>query len=151
MSEGSKFRAAVTDMRRNKNFDAIADAIPYAKFLGITAKEQDGKLVSVLEFHETNIGNPVLPAIHGGVVGAFLEMAAIIELMWARETTAVPKPINVTIDYLRPARPEPIYARATFAKSGRRIANVRVEGWQKDPAKPVAAATCNFLLEPDGA
>jgi hypothetical protein len=29
------------------------------------------------------IGNPLLPALHGGAIGAFLEIAAIVELSWA--------------------------------------------------------------------
>ncbi len=148
MASQNALAGAVARMREG-DFDALGDAIPYAKFLGITAKIDDGRLISVLNYQDSNIGNPVLPAIHGGVVGAFLEMAAIIELVWAGQTSVIPKPINVTVDYLRPARPEPIHARAVFAKAGRRIANVRVEGWQKDPAKPVAAVTCNFLIEPD--
>lgn len=149
MSGEASFRDAIRDMRRTQSFAAICDAIPYTKFLGITAELRDGDLVSVLNYQDSNIGNPILPAIHGGVVGAFLEMAAVLELIWARETSSVPKPINVTVDYLRAARPEPIHARAVFSKMGRRIANVRVEGWQKDPARPVAAATCNFLIEPE--
>ena len=36
--------------------------------------------------------------------------------------------------------------RAEIVKLGRRIANVRVQAWQDDPKRPVAAGIGNFLL-----
>jgi acyl-coenzyme A thioesterase PaaI-like protein len=92
------------------------------------------------------IGNPVLPAIHGGVVGAHLESTAIIHLIWGRESRQVPKIINLTIEYLRSARVVDTFAQATITKHGRRIANMRIEAWQADRNKPVAAAHAHFLL-----
>jgi len=135
--------------KREKNFGLICEAIPYVAFLGISAREEDGRIVSCLAYNERNLGNPALPALHGGVVGAFLETAAIIELFWERETVSVPKVINLTIDYLRPAGPRESFARGTVTKLGRRIANVAVEAWQDDPAKPIATANCHFLLVTD--
>jgi hypothetical protein len=40
-------------------------------------------LTALLPFDESLIGNPFLPALHGGVTSAFLEMTAIIELSWS--------------------------------------------------------------------
>jgi acyl-coenzyme A thioesterase PaaI-like protein len=37
-------------------------------------------------------------------------------------------------------------ARGTVVKQGRRVANVRVEAWQGDPDRPVAAAHAHFIL-----
>lgn len=127
----------------------IPAAIPYAGFLGITARLEDDRLLTVMEPREGNIGNPWLPALHGGVVGAFLENAAIFELLWAQQTAHVPKIINITVDYLRPAAPVETFGRATITNLGRRIATIRVEAWQQDPAKPVATANTHFLLTPD--
>lgn len=135
--------------RKSGDFSRFAEAIPYARFLGISAAEREGALISTLAFREGSVGNPALPALHGGVVGAFLETAAIFELLWARETVSLPKTINVTIDYLRPAGPRDCHARGVITKQGRRIANVSVEAWQRDPANPVATANCHFLLQAD--
>ena len=57
-----------------------------------------------------------------------------------------PRPINLTIDYLRSAKAEELYARAHITKLGRRIANVRCEAWQAEREKPVATLHAHFLL-----
>ncbi|MDJ0948140.1 MAG: PaaI family thioesterase [Alphaproteobacteria bacterium] len=132
--------------RRERDLGLISQAIPYAGFLGISAEETDGRVITRLAYNERNLGNPALPALHGGVVGAFLETAAIIELLWARETVSVPKIINITIDYLRPAGPKDSFARGIVTKQGRRIATVAVEAWQDEADRPIATANCHFLL-----
>jgi acyl-coenzyme A thioesterase PaaI-like protein len=128
---------------------SIVQAIPYARFLGISASAAPGgELLTTLAFSDDNIGNPAVPAIHGGVVGAFLENTAILQLLWALESVHVPKTITITVDYLRTAGPVETYARATVTKLGSRVANVRAFAWQTDEAKPVAGANANFLVTP---
>jgi len=139
----------IEEARRQRDFNLLSEAIPYARFLGIESRECDGELLGFLRFREGNVGNPALPALHGGVVGAFLETTAIFQLMWQRETASVPKTINITVDYLRPAGPRDTWARAAVTKQGRRIASVAVEAWQAEPGKPIASADCHFLLAPD--
>lgn len=133
--------------RAEHDYNPLCEAIPYARFLGISVSEETGEFVSQLAFRPRNIGNPALPALHGGVVGAFLETTAILELVWAHETQMIPKIINITVDFLRPAGPVTTYASGTITKLGRRIANVTVEAWQDDRSRPVAVAHCHFLLE----
>jgi uncharacterized protein (TIGR00369 family) len=120
--------------------------IPYARFLGVALEEADEGLVCVLPFRDDLVGNAALPALHGGVVGAFLELTALIHLIAQVEDERVPKPIGFSIDYLRSVGPRPTRGRAEIVKHGRRIANVRVIAWQDDPTRPVAAGTGNFLL-----
>lgn len=134
--------------KETRDPDILTDAIPYAQFLGISATENDGALLARLEYRETNVGNPVLPAIHGGVVGAFLETTAILQLLWLQESIRIPKTITITIDYLRSAGPFETFARADVTKLGARVANVRAFAWQKDPEKPVAGLNANFLVTP---
>lgn len=122
------------------------ELIPYARFLGVTMDEGDGPPVCRLPFRNEIVGNVALPAVHGGVVGAFLELAALVGLVDATDSDRVPRPINFSIDYLRSVGPRDTRARAEIVKHGRRIANVRVLAWQDDPAKPVAAGVGNFLV-----
>jgi uncharacterized protein (TIGR00369 family) len=122
------------------------DSIPYAEFLGLKIERDDQGLVCVLPFRQEIVGNGNLPAIHGGVVGAFLELTAFMQLLSENEDERAPKPINFNIDYLRSAGPHETRGRAEIVKRGRRIANVRVLAWQTDPNKPVAAGIGNFLL-----
>jgi acyl-coenzyme A thioesterase PaaI-like protein len=78
-----------------------------------------------------------------------MESTAIFKLLWQGETTTVPKTINITVEYLRSARAEDVFARAVFTRHGRRVANVRVFAFQDDPERPVAVATAHFLLVQD--
>ena len=125
----------------------VLDAIPYASFLGLEVDRAGGVLQCVLHFREEIVGNVMLPAIHGGVIGAFLELTALLRLIDESGTDRVPNPINFAIDYLRSAGPITTRARADIFKLGRRVAVVHVVAWQDDPARPVASGNGKFLLD----
>jgi acyl-coenzyme A thioesterase PaaI-like protein len=65
------------------------------------------------------------------------------------ETETVPKIVNITVDYLRSARPVDVIASAKVTKQGRRMVNVFAEAWQDDRSKPVATANAHFLMKAD--
>jgi uncharacterized protein (TIGR00369 family) len=143
----AKYDAALSELRETGRFERVLTAIPYARLLGLSVDVVDGDPVTTMRASEALIGNPILPAIHGGTVGALLESAAIFKLIWEIRSIAVPKTINITVDYLRSARVIDTHARATITKHGRRVANVQVRAWQTDETKPVAAAHAHFLLK----
>lgn len=122
------------------------EAIPYARFLGVELERHDGVLESILPFRREIVGNPSLPAVHGGALGAFLELTALLHLLDESGSERVPKPITFNVDYLRSAGPTTTRARAEIFKLGRRIANVRVVAWQDDRSRPVVAGNGKFLL-----
>lgn len=124
----------------------IVARIPYAGFLGVRAEVHGDELTLVMPYHKKLIGNPVLPALHGGTVGAFMELAAFAQLSVAAELKRLPKTIDITIDYLRSGKPIDTFARARVVRIGRRIANVHVEAWQSERAAPIAALHGNFML-----
>jgi uncharacterized protein (TIGR00369 family) len=139
---------ALAELRDTGRFERVLAAIPYAAFLGMSVEIVDGDPVTKLAASDTLIGNPVLPALHGGTVGALLESAAIFKLLWEIKSIAVPKTINITVDYLRSARVVDTYARASITKHGRRVANVQVRAWQGgDETRPIATAHAHFLLK----
>lgn len=125
---------------------AFLASVPYIRFLGMTAELAGDEMTAVLPFSPHLIGNTHLPALHGGVIGAFLEMTALAQLSVVQETPRVHKTIDITIEYLRPGRSMTTYARADLRKVGRRIANVHVEAWQEARDNPIAALRGNFLL-----
>lgn len=115
---------------------------PFARCLGIRIGD-DGTLV--MPFSPKIIGNPMLPAIHGGMTGAFLETAAIVGV--TRELgVSPPKPIGLTINYLRSGRALDSFARVSIVKQGRRVVAFEAQAWQDDPAKPIASAFGHFML-----
>ena len=101
----------------------------------------------MMRFSPPLVGNPLLPALHGGSVAGFMELTATAALTAATQgTQGRPKPVDVSVAYLRSARPADTHARAHIRKVGRRIAYVHVLAWQEDEATPVAEMTAHFLL-----
>jgi len=123
---------------------------PFARALGIRLGD-DSTLV--MPFSRTIIGNPILPAIHGGITGAFLETTAILGVTRELGVRALPKPIGLTINYLRSGRALDSHARVSIVKQGLRIVAFEAQAWQDDPAKPIASAFGHFMLRrtPGGA
>jgi len=137
--------------RKTGDVAGLADAIPYAKWMQIAPENGTGELLTRMRYHDSLIGNTNLPAIHGGTLGAMLEMTAIFHLLWESETGTVPKIVNITVDYLRSAGPRDVIAAAKVTKQGRRMVNVFVEAWQDDRSRPVASASAHFLVQSDDA
>lgn len=132
--------------RNEQDYNLLLDVLPYARLLGLRAQWRDGSLCVHLPFRANLIGNPFLPALHGGVVGATLEMAALMEIIHQRGGDTVPKTIDFTIDYLRAARAVDLYATAEVQRAGRRVVNVRMLAFQGDDAAAVALGRGHFLL-----
>ncbi|MDJ0827246.1 MAG: PaaI family thioesterase [Rhodobacter sp.] len=154
----------VVKQRRDAALKALVDGVPYIRFLGITFERHGDELTALLAYDDKLIGNPMLPALHGGAIAAFLEVAAIIELSWSylwediesgridpttidpQHLPRLPKTIDFTVDYLRSGLPRDAYARARVNRSGRRYASVHVEAWQDNRSRLFAQATGHFLM-----
>lgn len=153
----------IIKQRRDAALRALLSGVPYIQYLGIQFDRRGDELTAILPFDEKLIGNPALPALHGGVTAAFLEVAAIIELSWsilweemeggrldpatiAAAPPRLPKTIDFTVDYLRTGLPRDAYARARVNRSGRRYASVHVEAWQDNRTRLFAQATGHFLM-----
>jgi len=125
--------------------------IPYATFLGVRAELKGDELTLVLPYAEHLVGNPLLPALHGGAVGALMELTALAQLAIASKSATFPKTIDIGVEYLRSGRPADTFARARVVKVGRRIANVQAEAWQNERSQPIAALHGHFLAAPEDA
>ncbi len=136
------------DEGRADDMQALVDHIPYARFLGIRVDRKGSEITMILPFKESLIGNINLPALHGGAIGAFLEITSVVQLLFNTSCERLPKTIDISIDYLRSGRPVDTYGRASVTRQGRRVANVRAEIWQEEKSKPVAASHGHFLLTP---
>lgn len=138
----------VARARESNDHQRVVELIPYARTLNMDFYDAPEGLMFRLHYQDANIGNPNVPALHGGVIGAFMEHAGIFHILWNNETDVLPRVIDFSIDYLRPGRPEVTYALCRVWRQGKRVANVAVEAWQSDPDKPIATARAHFLLSP---
>ncbi|MCS6624865.1 PaaI family thioesterase [Roseibacterium beibuensis] len=123
----------------------LLDRVPYARFLGLDSRQDGGVLTVVMPFADRLIGNPMLPALHGGATAALLELTAVAQVALSYPRLRLPRPINVTVAYLRTGRPADVHARARISKAGRRVAHVLAEAWQEDETQPIASLTAHFL------
>jgi acyl-coenzyme A thioesterase PaaI-like protein len=154
----------IVKQRRDAALNALVSGVPYITFMGIGFDRRGDELTAILSYDDKLIGNPVLPAIHGGVTAAFREVTAVISLSWsyiwedlengaldvealaAGTLPRLPKTIDFTVDYLRSGLPRDAYARATITRAGRRYASVQAEAWQDNKDRPFAQATAHFLM-----
>lgn len=98
-----------------------------------------------MTFDDPHIGNPIMEYYHGGIIASFMEATAAIAVQ--PDFADVPaKPINLTVDYLRPGVKGPLFARANVTRKGKRMASVSVLSWQTDREKAVAEGLYHFLL-----
>lgn len=123
---------------------------PYARSMGMEIEElADGSRAIAMDYAERAQGRPGY--FHGGVISGMLEIAAYMALKSeiAGEGPGLRlKPVNITIEFLRAAVPRRTFAQGQVIRTGRRVANVRVEAWQHDRDKLVASGWINFLLAP---
>lgn len=157
---------ALIKQRRDSALAALVGSVPYIGFLGVSFDRRGDELTAVLRYDDKLIGNPLLPALHGGAIASFLEVTAIMELsfnmLWddveqgridaenlgPATLPRLPKTIDFTVDYLRSGLPRDAYARARVNRQGRRYASVHVEAWQDHRQKLFAQATGHFLMPP---
>ncbi len=140
---------------------AVIAAVPYARFLRIRMDLAGDEMTAVMPYCDELIGNPMLAALHGGVLGAFMEMTALAQLCILhpvyepepgdappeeRRLARQPRPIGVTVEYLRAGRRVDTFARAQVKRAGRRVAIVAAEAWQDKRSTPIALLSARFLL-----
>lgn len=154
----------VVKQRRDAALAALAGAVPYIRFLGIEFERRGDELTGIMPFKQELIGNPLLPALHGGATAAFLEVTAVMTLNWSylwddleagkldltdcapQDLPRQPKTVDFTVDYLRTGLPRDAYARARITRAGRRYASVQVEAWQDNRARLYAEAMGHFVM-----
>ena len=126
----------------------MAELTPYAKALGIMHESSDGGVpVLRVEFSDAVQGRP--GALHGGAISGLLETAGyalLRDLLIQGNRAPAMKPINLTVQFLAAGKPRPTFAKARVVKLGRRTANLSVEAWQDDPARPIASAVMNVMI-----
>jgi len=143
-----KILAELRAQGRAQDMQALVDHVPYARFLGIRVDRKGNELTTILPFADNLVGNTRIGALHGGVIGAFLELTSIVQLLFDNACERLPKTIDISVDYLRSGRSIETYGRAIVTRHGRRVANVRTEIWQETRAAPVAVSHGHFLLTP---
>ncbi|WP_231423589.1 PaaI family thioesterase [Pseudomonas sp. Leaf59] len=146
-----RFQTRLEQAHVRGDYAALLELIPYAKLIGIECTRQGDELLFRLPANKDNIGNPILPALHGGVIAGFMELSAALHLLVSTGAPGLPKIIDFSLDYLRAGQFRDTYATCQVWRQGRRVANVSVTAWQSTVAEPIATARAHFKIEAPGA
>lgn len=122
------------------------EIMPYAAAIGLRAGHCGKELMFLLPFREDLIGNTYLPALHGGLIGGFMESAAALHLKHSADLAALPKPVDFSLDYLRPGKTADTYAQCSLTRQGSRVAHLTIHAWQDDDAAAIAVGRIHFLM-----
>lgn len=90
------------------------------------------------------VGNPLLPALHGGAVASFLELAAQLALTRVLALPRPPQLISVNLQFVAPARLSVLSTAPKVRRVGRRIAVVHAEAFHEEGARTVCFANLEF-------
>ena len=121
--------------------DELIAASPYYRYLGLRAGPS-GTLV--LPADARNIGDYRRAVLHGGVLAAFLETAALLSLRADGADGATT--IECAVDFLRAAPVADTTAVVTVVRRGRRVAHLRIDAHQDDPSRPIAVSYGSWLV-----
>ena len=139
-----------TEQTRADEVRAFIARTPLAQEMGLRCEVMGDEMTMIMPYQEKLIGNVAIRALHGGAIGAFLEITVMAQVFLQTDIETLPKPIDLTIDYLRSGREADTFARAIIRKQGSRMTSVHAEAWQSDISKPVAALRAQFLMSPAG-
>ncbi len=126
----------------------LQEAIPFNRFLGIRVagcREGWGKLE--LPFREEFIGDPLRPALHGGLVSTLLDTCGGYAVFTNAEPNVRLSTIDLRIDFLRPGKPELLFAECRVVRIGNRVAVTDGIAYHPSaPGEPIATAKGVYSL-----
>jgi uncharacterized protein (TIGR00369 family) len=145
-ADETRIKACVDSALTQDDFTQLINQIPYARMIGVKCQRLGDELLFILPQSTQNIGNPTLPAIHGGVIAAFLELSGVFQVMLSAKAATLPKVVDFSIDYIRAGHNRDTYAVCKIERQGRRVVNCSMEAWQGQRGEPIAIARAHFLL-----
>ena len=132
----------------------MEELIPFNRFLGVKLTGmRKGFARLEIPFRDELVGDPMRPALHGGVLSA-LGDAAGGAAVWASmdDDNARISTIDLRIDYLRPARLTTLVAEAVVVRVGNRVGVADVRLFNHDTEADTVAtvkAVYNITIKKD--
>jgi uncharacterized protein (TIGR00369 family) len=126
--------------------DELIRIPPFHHWLGVRATAASpGRCTLELPPNPEFVGNPLIPAVHGGILAALIDLAGgaalFVELQYPTPT------IDMRIDYLRPAIAGKRLVADAFVKSrGKTVAFVDIDVKDED-GRLVATGRCAYSVK----
>lgn len=114
--------------------------IPFNRVLGITLTEvRPGFARLEVPYRDELIGDPIRPALHGGVISALADTCGGAACWTEIDPADRISTIDLRIDYLRPGRKLPIIAEGRVIRMGNHVGVADITVFHPDaPAELVA-------------
>lgn len=121
----------------------LFESTPYVKLLGMRFQSvESGLVVMEVPFRDELVGNPELPALHGGVISSLLDTcggAAVWSLLGPSDRVST---VDLRVDYLRPGRSEILIGVGRVIRVGNRVGVSELKAYHPDAEdRPVAVGT----------
>lgn len=118
----------------------MEELIPFNRWLGVRmTRAEPGCARLEVPFRDELVGDPLRPALHGGVLSALAD-AAGGAAVWTgvEDERARVSTIDLRIDYLRPAKLELVVAEARVVRIGNRVGVADMRIFQTDESETIA-------------
>ncbi len=98
------------------------EAIPFNRHLGLLSTSVErGRYAARLPFKPELVGDPLRPALHGGVLSMMADTVGGGAVFTRTKVGDRVATIDLRIDYLRPGRLEELFAEAEVVRLGNRV------------------------------
>jgi uncharacterized protein (TIGR00369 family) len=126
-------------------------AIPFNRLLGLRCLEIEAGSVRVeLPFRPELIGNPEIPALHGGAISATLDTTGGLAVWSQARPADRVSTIDLRVDFLRPGRPEPVISVARVIRLGNHVGVAELRAFHPDDEdRPIAAGMGVYSVKRD--
>ena len=140
----NKTLKAIKDSNNNFGISCINE---YSQSLGLTFDIDEGEPFTKLLFKDFLVGNPLIPALHGGVIAGLLENASLFHLLWTLELRHLPRLIHISFEFLATCETKDTFASCIINRKGKNIINISAQAWQNNKLeKIIATANCSYLI-----
>jgi len=125
----------------------VETSIPFNSYLGLRCEEvRPGFAKLLIPFRHELVGDPMRPAIHGGVISALADTscgAAVFTRLRPGDRCST---VDLRIDYLRPGLTEQdLRCEAEILRIGRAVAVISARVYQ-DSGENIAVARAAFMI-----
>lgn len=114
--------------------------IPFNRFLGMRVSELgEGRARIDIPFREEFIGDPLRPALHGGVISALVDTCGGAALWTSIDSGDRLSTVDLRVDYLRPGPAKDISCIAEVVRMGNRVGVADMRVFPSDDSSLVVA------------
>jgi uncharacterized protein (TIGR00369 family) len=126
------------------------ELIPFNKFLGLrVAAMERGRVTLEIPWREELVGDPMKPAMHGGVISTLADTAGGMAVWSAVDNPAARlSTIDLRVDYLRPGRLAALRGEAHVVRAGRNVGVADVRLYHPDaPDETIATGKGVYAIK----